>query len=67
MQLGERGGEFAAGGFHRQLLAADFADLHGRHAHEFGAFDYFHRSERFAGDDNARLCFAEEQGVEANL
>jgi hypothetical protein len=25
VQFGERGGEFAAGGFHRQLVAADFA------------------------------------------
>jgi hypothetical protein len=62
-----RGGEFAAGGFHRQLVAADFADLHRRHAHELGAFDDFHGVERFATDDDARLCFAEEQGVEADL
>ena len=35
MQLGERGGEFAAGGFHRQLVAADFADLHCGKFHNF--------------------------------
>jgi hypothetical protein len=28
VQLGERGRKFAARGFHRQLVAADFADLH---------------------------------------
>ena len=60
MQFGERGGEFAAGGFHRQLIAADFADLHGGHTHQFGAFDDFHGIERLATDDNARLRFAEE-------
>jgi len=27
VQFGERGGEFAAGSLHGQLLAADFADL----------------------------------------
>ena len=67
MQFGERGGEFAGGGFHRQLVAADFADLHRGHAHELGAFDDFHGVERFATDDDARLRFAEEQGVEAHL
>ena len=29
VQFGERGGEFATGGFHRQLVAADFAALLG--------------------------------------
>ncbi len=29
VQFGERGGEFATGGFHRQLVAADFAALFG--------------------------------------
>ena len=66
MQLGERGGEFAAGGFHRQLVAADFADLHRRHAQELGAFDDFDGIECFTTDDDARLRFTEEQGVEAN-
>jgi len=31
VQFGERGGEFAGGGFHRQLVAADFADRHRWH------------------------------------
>ena len=63
VQFGERGGEFAAGGFHRQLVAADFADLRRRNAHELGAFDDFDGVERSATDDDARLSFAEEQGV----
>ena len=64
VQFGERGGEFSAGGLHRQLVAADFTDLHGRNAHELGAFNDFHGVERFAGNDNARLRLAEEQGVQ---
>ena len=67
MQLGERGGEFASGSFHRQLVAADFADLHCRNAHELGALDDFHGIQRFASDDDARLRFAVEQGVEADI
>ena len=51
VQLGERGGKFTASGFHRQFVAADFADLHRRHAHELGAFDDFHGVERSATDD----------------
>ncbi len=66
MQLSKRSGEFAAGGFHCQFVATDFADLHGGHAHELGAFDNFHGIERVAADEDARLRFAEEQGVEAN-
>ena len=64
VQFGKRGGEFAAGGFHRQLVAADFADLNRRHTHELGAFDDFHGVEGFATDDDARLRFAEENRVE---
>src|ERR1039458_6389597 len=64
VQFGERGGEFAARGLQRQLVAADFADLHCRNAHELGAFDDFHGVERFAGDDDARLRFAEEQRIQ---
>ena len=64
MQFGERGGEFAAGGLHRQLVAADFADLRCGNAHKLGSLDDFHSVERFAGDDDARLRFAEEQGVQ---
>ena len=67
MQFSERGGEFAAGGFHRQRVAADFADLHRGHAHELGAFDDFHGVERLAADDDARLRFAEEQRVETHI
>ena len=67
MQFGERGGEFAAGGFPRQLVPADFADLNRGNTHEIGAFDDFHGIERFAGDDDARLRFAEEQSVEADV
>lgn len=65
VQFSERGREFAAGGFHRQFVAADFANLHRRNTHEPGTFDDFHGIERFAGDDDARLRFAKEQGVEA--
>ena len=65
VQFGERGGEFAAGGFHRQLVAADFADLHRGHAHELGAFDHFHGVERFATDDDTRLRFTEKQRVQS--
>ena len=60
MQFAERRTEFSVRGLDRQLVAADLADLHGRNAHEFGALDDFHRVERFAGDDDARLRFAEE-------
>ncbi len=67
MQLSERGGEFAARSLHRELVAADFADLNRGHAHEFGAFDDFHGIERFATDDDSRLSFAEEQRVEADV
>ena len=67
VQFGERGGEFTSGGFQRQFVAANFADLYRRHAHELGAFDDFHGVERFATDDHARLRFTEEQRVEANL
>ena len=64
VQFVERGGEFACRSLHRQFVAADFADLHRRNAHELGAFDDFHGVERFATDDDARLRFAEEQGVQ---
>ena len=39
------GRKIRRGGFHRQLVAADFADLNCRNAHEFGAFDHFHGVE----------------------
>ena len=65
VQFGDRRGEFAGSGFDRQFVAADFADLHRRNAHQFRALNHFHRVQRLAGDDDARLRFAEKQGVEA--
>ena len=67
VQFGERGGEFASRGFHRQRGAADVADLDRGNAHELGALNDFHSVQRFAADDDARLRFAEEQSIEANL
>ncbi len=65
MQFGERGGEFSIRSFNRQLVAADFANLNGGNAHELGAFDHFHGIKWFAGDDDARLRLAKEQGVQS--
>ena len=49
VQFGERGGEFAAGGFHRQLVAADFAPLI-RHDYFFGG------SSRMKAQDTSAVC-----------
>jgi len=63
MHLRESGGEFAAGGFDRQLITANFAGLNCGHAHELGTFDDFHgvslsrcgRWSRFQRDRAASL------------
>jgi len=49
VQFGERGGEFAAGGFHRQLVAADFAPSL-RHNYFFGG------SSRMKAQDTSAVC-----------
>ena len=64
MQFGERGGEFAAAGFHRQLVATNLADLNRRNTHELGPLNDFYRVERFASNNNTALRLTEKQGVQ---
>ena len=66
VQFGHRRAEFAGGGFDDQFVAADPADLNRRNTHQFRALDHFHRVQRLAGDDDARLRFAKEQGVQSH-
>ena len=56
--------EFAGPGFDDKFVAADFADLNRRNTHQFRALDHFHCVQRLAGNDHARLRFAEEQCVQ---
>ena len=51
-------------GLEDKLVTAHRADACRRDAEELGALDSFDGVERLAGDDDAALGFAEEQGVE---
>src|SRR5208282_1763127 len=56
--------EFAGTGLDDKFVAAHFADLNCRNAHQLRALDHLHRVKGLAGDDDARLRFAKEQGVQ---
>src|ERR1700722_14290143 len=49
VQLGQWRGKFAGRGYHSHFAAADIAKSNRRYAHEFGAFNDFHRVQRLAG------------------
>ena len=67
MQGRQGGAVFAGRGFQDQVGAADAADLDGGQAQEFRALDDFVGVAGGAGDDDAALGFAEEQGVQAEV
>ena len=67
MQVGGCGGELSGARLDDELVAAHRADARGGNADELRALDEFHGVERLAGNDDAALRFAEEQGVEADV
>ena len=67
MQFRQRPVEFAGVRFDDEFVAADFADLHCRNAHQLRALDHLHRVQRFARDDHAAFSFAKEQGVRPDI
>ena len=67
MQFTDRDTEFASGRFDGQPVAADLAEKNCRHPHQFCAFNNFHRIQRPAANDDARLRFAKEQDVQPDF